>query len=94
MGNCPLKYFSAQKAKRMIEAKHGDGARTNRRKHLSALCAWGVESNHLTSNPVRDIKSGRAVTGSGFYTWTIPDVEQYIEHHKIGSKAVLAACRT
>ena len=90
MGNCPLKYLSAQKAKRMIEAVDGPGARTNRRKHLSALCAWGVENNHLPGNPVRDIKAGRAVKGGGYYTWTIPDVEQYLAFHQKGTKARLA----
>lgn len=90
IGNCPLKYFTAQKAKRLLEAKDSAGAATNRRKHLSALCSWGVDAGHLASNPVRDIKAGRAVKGGGYYTWTIPDVEQFIAHHKIGSKAVLA----
>jgi hypothetical protein len=47
MGNCPVKYLSAQKMKRMVEAVDGKGARTNRRKHLSALCAWGIENKHL-----------------------------------------------
>lgn len=82
MGNCPLKYFSAQKAKRIIEAIDGPGARTNRRKHLSALCAWGVENNHLASNPVRDIKAGRAQKTSGYYTWLVPDVEQFLVYHR------------
>jgi integrase len=90
MGNCPLKYFSAQKAKRIIEAVDGHGARTNRRKHLSALCAWGVENNQLPSNPVRDIKAGRAQKGSGYYTWLIEDVEQYLAFHGKGTKARLA----
>jgi integrase len=90
IGNCPLKFFSAQKAKRLLEGKDSAGAATNRRKHLSALCSWGVDAGHLTSNPVRDIKAGRAVKGGGYYTWTIPDVEQYIAHHKVGSRAVLA----
>jgi integrase len=89
MGNCPLKYFSAQKAKRMIEAVDGPGARTNRRKHLSALCAWGVENNHLSSNPVRDIKAGRVVKGGGYYTWDIPDVEQFLAYYEKGTKARL-----
>jgi integrase len=90
LGNCPLKNLSAKKIKRMIEAVDGKGARANRRKHLSTLCAWGVEDNHLSSNPVRDIKAGRHVKGGGYYTWTIADVEQYLEHHKKGSKARLA----
>jgi hypothetical protein len=65
----------------MIEAVIGPGARANRRKHLSALCAWGVDQHHLASNPVRDVKAGRHVKGGGFYTWTIPDVQQFLEHH-------------
>jgi integrase len=81
MGNCPLKHLSAQKMKRLIEAKDGAGARTNRRKHLSALCSWAVENKHLPSNPVRDIKAGRNVKGAGFYTWLIPDVQQFLDHH-------------
>ncbi|MET4187673.1 integrase [Bradyrhizobium sp. JR1.7] len=81
MGNCPLKHFSAQKAKRLIEAKDGTGARTNRRKHLSALCSWGVENSHLPSNVVRDIKAGTAQKTAGYHTWIIPEVQQYLEHH-------------
>lgn len=92
-GNCPLRYLSAQKMKRLIEAKEGDGAQANRRKHLSALCAWGVENKHLSSNPVRDIKAGTAQQkkkGGGYYTWTIPDVQQFLERHGVGTKGRLA----
>jgi site-specific recombinase XerD len=82
MGNCPIKHLSAQKMKRMIEMKDGPGARTNRRKHLSALCSWAVENKHMPSNPVRDIKSGRAQKGNGYYTWLIPDVQQFLHFHR------------
>jgi integrase len=81
MGNCPVKHLTAQKMKRMIEMKDGGGARTNRRKHLSALCSWAVENKHLPSNPIRDIKAGRRVKGGGYYTWVIPDVQQYLDHY-------------
>ena len=37
MGNCPLRYLTAQKIKRLLEAKDTAGAATNRRKHLGAL---------------------------------------------------------
>ncbi|MDN5006512.1 tyrosine-type recombinase/integrase, partial [Bradyrhizobium sp. GCM10027634] len=91
MGNCPLKHFSAQKVKRLIEAKDGAGARTNRRKHLSALCSWGVENGHLPSNPVRDIKAGTAQPTDGYHAWTIPEVQQYLEFHSgIDYKAMKA----
>lgn len=90
MGNCPLKYFTVQKAKRLLETKDGHGAATNRRKHLSALCAWGADAGHLPTNPVRDVKAGRAQKGSGYYTWTVADVEQFLERHGRGTKARLA----
>jgi integrase len=90
VGNCPLKYLSAQKMKRMIEAADKPGGAANRRKHLSALCAWGVDQRHLPTNPVRDVKAGRRVKGGGFYTWTVADVEQFLAYHKQGSKARLA----
>ncbi len=95
MGHCPLKNLSAQKMKRLIELRDGPGARTNLRKHLSAFCAWSVENKHLPSNPVRDIKAGRRIKGAGFYTWTIPDLQQFLAYHreqktKRSRKAVLA----
>lgn len=97
MGNCPRKHLSAQKMKRMIEAADGKGARTNRRKHLSAMCSWAIDQTPalLPSNPVRDIKAGRAVKTGGFYTWLIPDVQQFLHFHrnagtKRSRKAILA----
>jgi integrase len=95
MGNCPITHLSAQKMKRMIEMKDGPGARTNRRKHLSAFCSWAVENKHMPSNPIRDIKAGRTVKGSGYYTWLIPDVQQFLHFHRAAGtkrsrKAILA----
>jgi integrase len=65
------------------------GAAANRRKHLSALCAWGVDHDHLTSNPARDVKTVKKASG-GYYTWTVTDVEQFLAHFGIGTKARLA----
>lgn len=92
MGNCPLKHLSPQMMKRMIEMKDGNAARTTRRKHLSVLCAWGVENKHLTSNPVRDIKAGRAVKTGGYYTWTIEDVQQFLAYHNNPDPRSRKAC--
>lgn len=82
MGNCPLKHFSAQKAKRLIASdRPGAG---NRRKHLSALCAFAVEEKHLPMNMVRDTRAGtgQAKKGGGFHTWTIEEVRQYLDYHR------------
>jgi integrase len=90
MGNCPLKFVSTQKIRRLIELKAGQpGAAGNRRKHLSALCGWGVDHDYLASNPARDVKTTKKATG-GFYTWSVQDVQQFKEHHGLGSRAVLA----
>lgn len=90
MGNCPLRYLSAQKIRRLVEAKSDlPGAAANRRKHLSALCGWGVEHDHLTANPARDVTTVKSATG-GFYTWTVADVAQFEATWPIGTKPRLA----
>lgn len=80
MAHCPLKNLSAQKMKRMIDSRIE--GRPNRRKHLSAFSSWAVENKHLSSNPVRDIKAGRRVKGGGYYTWVVPDVQQFLLYHR------------
>jgi len=90
MGNCPLKYVSAQKIKRLVEFKADrPGAAANRRKHLSALCGWGVEHNYLPTNPARDVRTVQK-KGGGFYTWTVADVQQFLEHYPLGTRGRLA----
>jgi integrase len=91
MGNCPLKYVTAQKIRRLVELKAGQpGAAANRRKHLSALCGWGVDHDHLSSNPARDVRTVTKIKGGGFYTWTVADVQQFLQHHGHGTRARLA----
>lgn len=91
MGNCPLKYVSVQKIRRLVDLKSDQpGAAANRRKHLSTLCAWGVKHDYLASNPARDVEAIKKAKGGGYYTWTVPDVLQFRNHHGVGSKAVLA----
>lgn len=90
MGNCPLEFVSAQKIRRLIDAKATQpGAAANRRKHLSALCGWGVDHDYLPHNPARDVRSRKTAT-NGFYTWTMADVEQFRERWPVGTKPMLA----
>lgn len=89
MGNCPLRFMSAQKIKRLVDLAPTEGAAANRRKHLSALCAWGTEAGHLPTNYARDTKTIKTATG-GYYTWTVADVEQFLARHPIGTKPALA----
>jgi len=90
MGNCPLKHLSAQKVRRLVDLKVDQpGAAANRRKHLSALCGWGVEHNYLPTNFARDVRTVQKM-GGGFYTWTVADVHQFLEHYPSGTKGRLA----
>lgn len=90
MGNCPLRYVTAQKIRRLVELRsEHPGAAANRRKHLSALCGWGVEHDFLPMNPARDVTTVKSTTG-GFYTWTVADVAQFEARWPIGTKPRLA----
>jgi integrase len=89
MGNCPLTYLTAKKIRRMIEATATAGAQANRRKHLSALCGWGVDHDYLGANPARDVRTVKGPRG-GYYTWTIADVGQFMRRHPAGTRPFLA----
>jgi integrase len=93
MGDCPIEHLSAPKMKRMIDIR--PEGRPNRRKHLSAFCSWAVENHHIPANFVRDIKAGRRKKTGGYYTWIVPDVQQFLDYHRAQNtrrsrKAVLA----
>jgi len=58
-------------------------------KHLRAVCKYGIKNDYLTANPAKDLEYFRNAT-AGFHTWTVEEVEQYIERHPPGTKAHLA----
>ena len=92
MADCPLSFVTAAKVKRLRDLKKGlPGAGNNRRKYLSAMLGWAVEAGHMTANPARDVRKVKYAT-SGFHTWTIAEVAQFIERHPIGTKPYLALC--
>jgi integrase len=69
------------------------GAAANRRKHLSVLCAWGVEYNYLPSNPVRDVKTIKGADG-GYKQVFLKVVHEYLEHRAEKMKPrTLEGCR-
>ncbi|MBI1202585.1 MAG: tyrosine-type recombinase/integrase [Rhodopseudomonas sp.] len=67
------------------------GAANNRLKYMSAMFGWAIERAvyKLGANPCRDVKAIRYAS-SGYYTWTIADVRQYVERHPVGTMAYLA----
>lgn len=93
MGNCPIRFLTSAKIRRLRDLKKGlPGAANNRKKYLSAMFTWAMEEAQpalMTSNPARDVKRVKYAT-SGFHNWTVDEVEQYRARHAIGTKARLA----
>lgn len=90
MSACPVSRLSAAHVQMLRDRKQGlPGAANNRIKYLSAMFGWAVEKRLMTGNPARDARPVRYAT-SGFYTWTIEDVQKYEARHPIGTKARLA----
>lgn len=60
-----------------------------RLKALRALCLWAFEHDHLPTNPTVGVKL-ISYKSSGHHTWTLEEVERYIERHPLGTRAYLA----
>ena len=89
---CPLSLLSALHVK-MLRDRKGEkkGAANNRLKYLSSMFSWAIERTPplLRSNPARDVKPKKYAT-EGFHSWTADEVQQFEEHHLIGTKPRLA----
>jgi integrase len=89
--DCPVSQFSAAHVKMLRDHKAKQpGAANNRRKHLSAMCAWAVDEKLMPTNYVRDVKMAAKKIGGGYYTWTIEDVAQFEGRWPIGTMPRLA----
>jgi integrase len=92
MRDCPLKEFTSEHGRMLRDrVKDQPGAANNRRKHMSAMFGWAVETSEtkVKSNPMRDVKAIKSV-GTGYYAWNMADLEKYEKRHPIGTKARLA----
>jgi integrase len=94
MAFCPIPNVNAAAIIMLMERKEAEGrpgAANNRKKYLSAMFAWGVKHRrqHVKSNPCRDAERVSYST-DGYHTWTIPEVNRYLERHPVGTKAALA----
>jgi integrase len=89
---CPLALLSGLHVK-MLRDRKGEkkGAANNRLKYLSSMFNWAIERNPplLRSNPARDVKPKKYAT-EGFHSWTADEVQQFEEHHPVGTKSRLA----
>lgn len=64
-------------------------AANNFLKTMAHLFKWAVEAEHMATNPVTGV-SKVAIKTDGFHSWTVEQVEQYRNHHQLGTKPRLA----
>lgn len=94
MATCPIPQVNAAAILMLMERKEAlklPGAANNRKKYLSAMFRWGVKHlrKHVKANPCRDVEKVSYST-DGYHTWTVPEIEQYLERHPVGTKGALA----
>ncbi|WP_061849855.1 tyrosine-type recombinase/integrase [Bradyrhizobium sp. DOA1] len=58
-------------------------------KSMRAVLDYLVSVDELEANPAKLVKYN-AIKTDGFHIWTIDEVARFVEHHGLGSKAVLA----
>jgi integrase len=91
-GFCPISLLTAQTVKALRDLKKGKpGAGNNRRKYLSSMFAWAIESTPplMKANPARDVKRIKYET-EGFHTWEQEEFDQFEKRHPLRTKAYLA----
>lgn len=79
------------KAIRVLRDRKGKlpHAANNRLKAIRYVFAWAMETEHVSSNPARDVALLSA-RSDGHHSWTMGEVEQFEARHPIGTKARLA----
>jgi integrase len=86
----PLPAFKAKHVRVLRDRKADAPAAANHRlKLLRQVFGWGCEHEWVSHNPVTDVKALRSKS-DGYHTWTVEEVERYLEIHPAGSKARLA----
>lgn len=64
-------------------------AANNRLKALSQVFKHAVRRDLIERNPCADVEKFK-ISGTGYHSWTIEEIEQYEERHVVGTKARLA----
>lgn len=86
----PLSVFKGKHA-RILRDRKADApeAANHRIKLLRQLFAWGCENEWVKANPIVDVKALRSKS-DGHHTWTVEEVQAFLQAHELGSKARLA----
>jgi integrase len=80
-----------RKAVRVLQDRKLDlpEAANARVKAIRQVFAWGIDQEHVTANPARDVRYLKGKPG-GFHSWEIQEVERFEQRHAVGTKARLA----
>lgn len=54
------------------------------------MFAWAVEADKTGRNPARDVPYLKSQNPHGIHTWTLAEVDTFVERHPVGTKAALA----
>ncbi|MEM9762861.1 MAG: tyrosine-type recombinase/integrase [Pseudomonadota bacterium] len=65
-------------------------AGANRLKAWRGLMGWAKKSGRLSTDPSKDVEKPRAPRSRGFVPWSLDEIEDYREHHAVGTDARLA----
>ncbi|WP_150526036.1 tyrosine-type recombinase/integrase [Roseibium sediminis] len=66
-------------------------AANHRIKALSALFQWAIEEELVTHNPADRVRKFKS-SSTGHHTLTDDELQRFVDHHPLGTKAYLAYC--
>lgn len=90
-GNVDCRAVTKADIQRAIERRKATPALANNfKKALSALFNWGVDNDHVDSNPTVGVKKLKPQSSDGFPIWTIEDIESFSRRWPIGTRERLA----
>lgn len=87
-GDAPYRSITRKHIQASMDKRTPNAANTFR-KVMSGLFSWALSVELIETNPVDAVKSIKVKT-DGFHTWTVEEVEQFRECHRIGTMARLA----
>lgn len=89
-GDKPYKLLEPRHVRQWRDAKQDTPMAANEIvKTVRTLYSWAKEAGHKTANPAKEVPY-LGSESDGFHTWTVEEVRQYEEAHRVGSKARLA----
>jgi integrase len=90
IGEVPFDEMHSKAIRRIRDRKaETPEAANNWLKAIKSVFKWGIEEEHCTHNPSKDVPKIRVST-AGFHTWTIEEVSRFESAYPIGTTQRLA----